>query len=1735
MYSSRGFLPPGWCRVEVPRRITNTPKRYDVYFYSHDGVKFRSFPEIKRYFEESKNAEDIERSQFNFIPVQTPVLRESCDVYEKLEHQKYLTLNKERLKKLFANEDSIILRPDMENISVYLSQSQQSAVDQMGELTNNPNVLDERRTKSQSHFGTGIADLTLDEGQEKNGPHACNTKGDTAVKNLPDPTYFSDCAPVSCTKSSLPGFGETIENTNVNSHGTHHNSSTDDIFIANTEVKETSPFSAENQVDFGGSSAECHSTSFSFGKKRKQPDYGEIKNGRFEPSEGRSPQLSSRPARKGRMLERKQCTTHSKYFKSSSSAKTKPFSEAATYKRSQRPLHVHAAQRHSKRALVPSQKKCQTVPAISSSCSKLKNLKTEKNAPLKTEKNHILRVSKCDKDPGAIRKARKNGSKLNELWLQCHRYSDTEKIDFIQRNKTWSTSYVTKCRGKLNGWTRVITQRQTGSSSGSWDVLYRSPGNERFRSKPEIRRFFEKKSININPDLFCFKTSVLDFSRFSKGGQQFRDFGRNSHQTQRKKSKRASKRECKCKRNSSFDSQRTNNEECSVPKLPLHKSNGCICVVATGQIADGFQNQTQKQLKSVKDKQIIDDNEEGSFVRRVADCIEHCNQSLPDHRHVQAMNENFWQSHVYPKDEDFSPVQNGDSSLPSLSIAGCNHVDDIAALPLLERDNKTSVEDCVNRSTGNISCGDNLRSIRNENIESLADDSRSINAIVRTDEHSGALNDFCKAGCSNNMQPSCLLDLSSNDKTIRHSSFIGVNRDPCLPCPIETLPNVTHACSPTTRQIQREIGAPFSSKRNFSNDCTIVEESRSSTESSILNFSSFMNSRASVLSHCDAGDPISCKSSVRPLMLNRTLFTDERVVHTSHNTQMSENYSIISKQCNGSKDLSPRTCKRVIKFTDKALQFFREKTRNCKKKTRKGVSGNFRTRCSMESSCIEDRLATCPQDDDSDKNVASYQKEIAAPGNCSQTQLVGTNTNSRVAKVSENFINQLASAPIKIVKSNDRYELSNLNEDEKKTGNGQNAGNAEKETSIEACDVGEKPSLENIAMECSQQERVIPSDFLLQNDLEADSHMINLDSSLRCDGEHIDYLGVGDSESGKLASSELQVSWKEMASDDMKNSKYFMNSCEYNPHKEIVGKITGSLVETGDENGCVQRSNDEKEAIVLDLGKSGEVSNNKSAKLVDVEWFPRSNSNRCQIYMQDSQESHIRTSELASPEIGGHLPMFQLDETSVIIDSNKGLPSSVSKKRKGFDRFQKDISQLRNRKQRTVLRSPYFRNQKKSKCKVCKYDIIGSGSLSHKTDCLFCNSLAPDRISVCKSCEKCRYSSVTELLGNEKNTCRQSYSSENVWYRDSSHCHILHQEVSAYIAAINKKHYFESLGLIQLSRVIREPKICEMGILCNKFIVPYNGCINVSQQCNGAVGSQYYAVGLRSVHDEEETPSLHSKILLRQRGYRRLGIQRTCPKNIRQLKEHTLNSPNFRFIMTTDLMNRENRTPIIQSSGSSAKNGKSLNKHDNRIASAVSSFHTPEVLEEACVVKAYEGQEELCHLQIVEKTGTERSWPLLWHQENESNQSNPSLWSDYGSTAEPRECHTARAVDSSFCANAISFSSKEPPNAASSGVQYEIKETPAMCTENGHASKMKQLRGKHTEQLYIPPKSPYGLIQEELYENPWKLLIACLFLNRTTGKLAIPFIWKFFELWPDPEATMNADWHKIEGIIFKLL
>jgi len=66
---------------------------------------------------------------------------------------------------------------------------------------------------------------------------------------------------------------------------------------------------------------------------------------------------------------------------------------------------------------------------------------------------------------------------------------------------------------------------------------------------------------------------------------------------------------------------------------------------------------------------------------------------------------------------------------------------------------------------------------------------------------------------------------------------------------------------------------------------------------------------------------------------------------------------------------------------------------------------------------------------------------------------------------------------------------------------------------------------------------------------------------------------------------------------------------------------------------------------------------------------------------------------------------------------------------------------------------------------------------------------------------------------------------------------------------------------------------------------------------------------------------------------------------------------------------------------------------------------------------------------------------------------------------------------------------------------------------------------------WIPPRSPYNLIQEKLWSDPWKIFVACIFCNLTKRNDAEPYMWKFFDLYPTPSAASLADLNKVENLI----
>ena len=66
---------------------------------------------------------------------------------------------------------------------------------------------------------------------------------------------------------------------------------------------------------------------------------------------------------------------------------------------------------------------------------------------------------------------------------------------------------------------------------------------------------------------------------------------------------------------------------------------------------------------------------------------------------------------------------------------------------------------------------------------------------------------------------------------------------------------------------------------------------------------------------------------------------------------------------------------------------------------------------------------------------------------------------------------------------------------------------------------------------------------------------------------------------------------------------------------------------------------------------------------------------------------------------------------------------------------------------------------------------------------------------------------------------------------------------------------------------------------------------------------------------------------------------------------------------------------------------------------------------------------------------------------------------------------------------------------------------------------------------WIPPESPYDLLQERFWPDGWKILVVCLLLNQTSRKQVEPIIAEFFEKFPNPEALVGCDEEDLKNLI----
>ncbi|MCJ1295851.1 hypothetical protein MMC34_007415 [Xylographa carneopallida] len=62
----------------------------------------------------------------------------------------------------------------------------------------------------------------------------------------------------------------------------------------------------------------------------------------------------------------------------------------------------------------------------------------------------------------------------------------------------------------------------------------------------------------------------------------------------------------------------------------------------------------------------------------------------------------------------------------------------------------------------------------------------------------------------------------------------------------------------------------------------------------------------------------------------------------------------------------------------------------------------------------------------------------------------------------------------------------------------------------------------------------------------------------------------------------------------------------------------------------------------------------------------------------------------------------------------------------------------------------------------------------------------------------------------------------------------------------------------------------------------------------------------------------------------------------------------------------------------------------------------------------------------------------------------------------------------------------------------------------------------------------FGLVQERLCHEPFRLLVAVMFLNKTRGKVALPVCYDLFARYPSAEDLANANFEELSGMIHEL-
>ncbi|KAG7576467.1 DNA glycosylase [Arabidopsis thaliana x Arabidopsis arenosa] len=95
-----------------------------------------------------------------------------------------------------------------------------------------------------------------------------------------------------------------------------------------------------------------------------------------------------------------------------------------------------------------------------------------------------------------------------------------------------------------------------------------------------------------------------------------------------------------------------------------------------------------------------------------------------------------------------------------------------------------------------------------------------------------------------------------------------------------------------------------------------------------------------------------------------------------------------------------------------------------------------------------------------------------------------------------------------------------------------------------------------------------------------------------------------------------------------------------------------------------------------------------------------------------------------------------------------------------------------------------------------------------------------------------------------------------------------------------------------------------------------------------------------------------------------------------------------------------------------------------------------------------------------------------------------------------------------------------------------VRKTPLVSPSLSLSQKTDEayLRKTH-DNTWVPPRSPCNLLQEDHWHDPWRVLVICMLLNKTSGAQTRGVIADLFTLCPDAKTATEVEGKEIESLI----